>query len=129
VVSSPSPERAALLLVGAACVVAVARYGELSGGAFVAVTTTGVALAAVAVRRRVGESAPRVGRRARPWAGWLLAAAICELYTLADDDVPTISDLLDPALAHSWLRGLATVAWLAGGAWLLSRPRGEAMRP
>jgi hypothetical protein len=46
-----------------------------------------------------------------------------ELITLADDDMPTVSDLADPALAHPALRGAATLCWLAAGAWLLTRPR------
>ena len=107
---------------GAACVVAVAVFGELSTGALVAVSSAGAVLTAVGLVRRAGAGAPPVGRRGRPWLAWLAAAVAWELVTLADGDLPTLSDLLDPVLAHPVLRGTATAGWLAAGAWLVSRP-------
>jgi hypothetical protein len=48
---------------------------------------------------------------------------------LADDDLPTLSDLADPALASPALRGAATLCWLAAGAWLLTRPSSRPPAP
>ncbi|WP_245177528.1 hypothetical protein [Geodermatophilus sp. DF01-2] len=45
------------------------------------------------------------------------------MVTLADDDLPALSDLADPVLACPVLRGGATLGWLAVGAWLVARPR------
>jgi hypothetical protein len=106
----------------AACAAAVAVSGELSAGALLAVAAAGVVVAGVGVARRAGAAAPPVGRRGLPWLGWLAAAVVWELVTLADDDLPTLSDLADPVLASPALRGLATVCWLAVGAWLVARP-------
>lgn len=115
--------RLAPLALSAPCVAAVIVYGELSTGALVAVGTTGAVLAAVGLGRRAGEAAPPVGWRGLPWLIWLAAAVAWELLTLVDDDLPTLSDLLDPVLARPALRGAATLGWLAAGAWLLARPR------
>ncbi|CCG03662.1 conserved membrane protein of unknown function [Blastococcus saxobsidens DD2] len=106
-----------------ACVTAVVVWGELSTGALVAVGLTGAAMAAVGVARRSGGAAAPVGRRGLPWLGWFAAVLGWELVTLADDDLPTVSDLADPLLASPAVRGLATLGWLAVGAWLLARPR------
>jgi len=108
---------------GVACVAAVVAGGELSLPALVAVAATGAVVAAVALARRSGEAAPPVGRAGMPWLVCLAAAAAWELLTLVDDDLLTLSDLLDPILARPALRGAATVGWLVAGAWLLSRPR------
>jgi hypothetical protein len=108
--------------VAVPCVAAVVVWGELSLGAFLAVVTAGVIVVGLGLARRAGEAAPPVGRRGVPWLGWLTAAVAWELVTLADDGVPTVSDLADPLLAHPVLRGAATLAWLAAGAWLLARP-------
>ena len=102
---------------------AVVTWGELSLGALLAVGATGTAVAVVAIARRAGEAAPPVGRRGLPWSGWLAAALAWEVWALVDDDLPTVSDLADPLLAHPASRGAATLCWLAGGAWLLARPR------
>lgn len=110
-------------VVAAACAAAVAVSGELSTGALLAVTTAGLAVAGVGLARRAGAAAPPVGRRGTPWLVWLAAAAAWELVTLADDDLPTLSDLADPVLAHPVARAAATVGWLAAGAWLVARPR------
>ena len=104
------------------CAAAVAVAGELSTGALLAVTAAGLVVAGVGVARRAGAGAERVGRRGLPWLGWLAAAALWEVGTLADDDLPTLSDLADPVLASPALRGLATLGWLALGAWLVTRP-------
>ena len=104
------------------------RYGELSTGALVAVGATGVLVAAVGLARHAGEAAPPVGRRSLPWLGWLAAATAWEAVTLLDDDLPTLSDLADPLLAHPPLRGAATVVWLVAGAWLVPRPRSRPER-
>ncbi len=98
-------------------------YGELSTRTLIAVGTTGAVLAAVGLACRVGEAARPVEGRGLPWLVWLAAVVAWELLTLIDDDLPTLSDLLDPVLAHPALRGAATVGWLAAGAWLLARPR------
>jgi hypothetical protein len=108
--------------VVASCAVAVAVWGELSLGALVAVGTAGSLVVAVGLARRSGEAAPAVGRRALPWLVGLAAVASWEVTALLSDDLPTVSDLADPALAHPVLRAAATVAWLAGGAWLVARP-------
>ena len=105
-----------------ACATAVAVSGELSAGALLAVTAAGLVVAAVGLVRRAGAEAPRIGRRGLPWLGWLAAAVVWELATLADDDLPTLSDLADPVLASPLARGAATLGWLAAGAWLVSRP-------
>jgi hypothetical protein len=122
VVLSPS---ARLLLCGALavpCAAAVAAFGELSAGALVAVVATGLLIAGAGLAGRAGEAAPAVGRRGLPWAVWLVAAVVWEQATLLDDDLPTVSDLADPVLAHPLVRGVATLAWVAVGAWLVTRP-------
>jgi hypothetical protein len=109
--------------VAVPCVAAVVIWGELSAVTLLAVATTGALVAGLGLTRRSGEAAPPVGRRGLPWLGWMTAAVAWELGALADDDLPTASDLADPLLAHPALRGAATVCWLAAGAWLLARPR------
>jgi hypothetical protein len=110
------------LAVGLPCVAAVVVFGELSTGALLAVGGTGVLVAVVGLARRAGEAALPVGRRCLPWLGWLAAGVAWELLALLDDDVPTVSDLADPVLAHPPVRAAATLAWLIAGAWLLARP-------
>ena len=105
------------------CVAAVAVWGELSLGAFLAVGIAGSIVVGLGLARRSGEAALPVGRRGLPWLGWLAAAISWELVALADDDLPAVSDLADPLLAHPGLRAAATVCWLAAGAWLVARPR------
>ena len=112
--------------VAASCALAVAVWGELSLGALVAVGTAGTLVVAVGLTRRSGEAAPTVGRRAVPWLVCLAAAASWELAALVSDELPTVSDLADPVLAHPVLRAAATVSWLAGGAWLVARPHHSA---
>jgi hypothetical protein len=104
------------------CVAAVMIGGELSLAALLAVAAAGTVVAGVGLVRRSGQAAPPVGRRGLPWLVWATAAVSWELVALADDDLPTLSDLADPALAHPALRGAATLCWLAAGAWLLARP-------
>jgi hypothetical protein len=121
----PSRNRArwvALRAAGLPCVVVVSVYGELSTPALVAVALTGALLAVVGLVRRAGLAAPAVGRRGVAWLGWLAAAMALETLTLLDDDLRTLSDLLDPVLAHPAARGAATASWLAAGAWLVTRP-------
>lgn len=120
--SSHWPRRAAALLLAIVCVATVPVYGELSVQALVAVTVTGVVLSVIGLVRRSGEAADPVGRRARPWVAWLVAALVWELATLRAERLPTLSDLMDPVLAHPVPRGAAAIAWLAAGAWLLTRP-------
>ena len=110
------------LAVGLACVAAVVVFGELSTGALLAVGGTGVLFAVVGLARRAGEAARPIGRRGLPWLGWLSACVAWELIALLDDDLPTVSDLADPMLAHPAVRAAATLAWLIAGAWLLTRP-------
>ncbi|MGY1604568.1 hypothetical protein [Geodermatophilus sp. SYSU D00815] len=126
--SSRTARRLTPVVLGVPCTAAVTAYGELSAGALVAVAVTGLALAGTALALRAGAAAPAVGRRGVPWLG-LLGAAVCwELLLLGDDRLPTLSDALDPVLAHPPVRGLATVVWLVVGAWLLARPRREEHR-
>jgi hypothetical protein len=118
-------------VVAAPCAVAVGVWGELSLGALVAVGTAGTLVVAMGLARRSGEASPGMGRRALPWLAWLGAAGAWELTALLSHRLPTISDLADPVLAQPVLRALATLAWLAGGAWLVARPGhvlGAAMR-
>jgi hypothetical protein len=110
-------------VVALPCVAVVVVWGELSLAALLAVGTAGAIVAVLGLVRRCGEAARPVGRRGLPWLGWLAAAVSWELVSLADDDMPTASDLADPLLAQPVLRGAATACWLAIGAWLLTRPR------
>jgi hypothetical protein len=119
--------RTAAGVTGAACVCAVAWFGELSAGALVAVVATGLLVAGAGLVRRAGEAAAPVGRGALPWLAWLAALGAWEAFALAGP-VPTVSDLLDPVLAHPLVRAAATAGWLAVGAWLVGRPA-HAQRP
>jgi hypothetical protein len=119
---SRSARRLTWAAAAGACAAAVAVAGELSAGALLAVAAAGAVVTAAALTRRAGAEAAPVGRRGLPWLGWLAAAVTWELVTLADDDLPTLSDLADPVLASPVLRGGATLAWLAAGAWLVTRP-------
>ena len=110
-------------MAAGACAVAVAVSGEFSAGALLAVVAAGLLVTGAGLARRAGATAPPVGRRGLPWLGLLGAAVAWELATLADDDLPTLSDLADPVLAEPVLRGAATLGWLAVGAWLVARPR------
>jgi hypothetical protein len=128
-VASRCPCRLACLAVAIPCVAAVMLFGELSNGALLAVGGTGVLVAVVGLAGHAGEAAPPVGRRGLPWLGWLAAAVAWEAVTLLDDDLPTLSDLADPLLAHPPVRGAATVGWLVAGAWFVARPRHGPERP
>ena len=119
---SPCARRLACTAVAVACVTGVVVGGELSGGALLAVGLTALLGFALGVRWRSGEAASPVGRRGLPWLGWLAAVLLWEGVTLADDSLPTVSDLADPLLASPVVRGTATAGWLAVGAWLLARP-------
>jgi hypothetical protein len=124
----PSSSRARCLAFAAlalTCAAVVAVSGELSLGAHLAVGTAGLLVVGLGLARRVGAAAPPVGRRGLPWLAWLASAASWELLGPADDDLPTVSDLADPLLEHSVVRGAATLCWLAAGAWLITRPRRE----
>lgn len=127
--SSRAVRWTALLVLGPPCVAVVVAWGELSTEALVAVAVTGAVLAGVGLAQRAGEAAPAVGRRGLPWLVWAAAALAWELLTLAHDALPTLSDLLDPVLAVPVVRGVATAAWLAAGAWLLARPHREERSP
>jgi hypothetical protein len=111
-----------LAAVGVPCVAVVAVYGELTAPTLVAVVLTGGALAAAGLRWRAGRAAAPVGRGGLPWLGWLAASGAWETVTLIDHDLRTLSDLLDPVLAHPAARGAAALGWLAAGAWLVTRP-------
>ena len=118
---SRSARRLTCAAAAVSCAAVVAVAGELSTGALLAVAAAGAVVAAAGLARRAGAAAAPVGRRGLPWLGWLGAAVAWELVTLADDDLPTLSDLADPVLASPVLRGGATLAWLAAGAWLVTR--------
>ena len=120
--SSPFARRLTVAAMALSCVAAVMVWGELSVGALLAIGTAGTTVVVLGLVRRSGETAPPVGRRGLPWLALATAAVSWEFVTLADDDLPTASDLADPLLADPLLRGAATVCWLAVGAWLLDRP-------
>ena len=126
--SSRWTRRLTWLAVAVPCVAAVLVSGELSAGALLAVAGTGGLVAVVGLARHAGEAATPVGRRGLPWLVWLAAALAWEGVTLLDDDLPTVSDLADPLLAHPPVRGAATVGWLVVGAWLVARPGQEVTR-
>lgn len=101
----------------------VMTYGELSVEALVAVVASGCLLAGLGLARRVGSATEPVGRAGLPWLVWVVAVALWECLTyVLRERVPTLSDLVDPVLAHAIPRGAATVAWLAAGLWLVTRP-------
>jgi hypothetical protein len=119
--------RGATVATGAmSCVAAVMVWGELSLGALLAVGAAGTTVVVLGLVRRSGEAARPVGFRGLPWLVWTASAVAWELIALADDDLPTVSDLADPLLAHPALRGAATLCWLAAGVWLLARPSSRA---
>ncbi len=122
VVSSLCTRQLTSSVVALACTAAVVVFGELSTGALLAVGGTGVLAAAVGLARHAGEAAAPVGRRGLPWLASLAAGLAWEVVTLLDDDLPTLSGLADPLLAHPPVRAAATVGWLVAGAWLLARP-------
>ncbi|MFW3169254.1 hypothetical protein [Geodermatophilus sp. CPCC 206100] len=113
---------ATVVVLGVPCTAAVTVWGELSPGSLAAVLGTGTVVAALALAGRSGAGAPPVGRGGRPWLLWALVVIGWELATLALPAVPTLSDLLDPVLAHPPVRAAATVGWLALGGWLIGRP-------
>jgi hypothetical protein len=119
---SRSARRLTSAAAAVACAAVVAVAGELSTGALLAVAAAGAVVTAAGLARRAGGGTAPVGRRGLPWLGWLGAALAWELVTLADDDLPTLSDLADPLLAAPVLRGAAVLGWLAAGAWLVTRP-------
>jgi hypothetical protein len=134
VLSSPPRTRpaAAIAVTGAVGVaLAVGLGGELSPAAHVAVLTAGAVVLGVGLLRRAGAGGRPDGRRSAVWLGVLVLVLAWEALALAADDLPTISDLLDPVLAPPAARAAATLAWLAVGARLATRPGalvGAAMR-
>jgi hypothetical protein len=112
----------AAVVCAGACATAVAVCGELSTGALLAVAAAGAVVVAVGLTGRAGAAAPPVGRGGLPWLGWLALGLAAEVVALLDDDLPTLSDLADPLLAHPLVRAAATAAWLGAGAWLVTRP-------
>ena len=121
------PSGVALASCGAlalGCAAAVAAYGELHPGSLVAVTTTGTLVAGAGVLRRTGAGSPSGGRLPSAWLPLGAAIAVVEVIALLHDDVPTVSDLADPALAVPVVRAAATLVWCAVGTWLVARPPG-----
>ncbi|MGY1666390.1 hypothetical protein [Geodermatophilus sp. SYSU D00696] len=114
--------RLAWPVLAVACAAIVAVGGELSTGALLAVGGAGVLVVAVGLARSAGAGGPPVGRAGRPWLAWLAAGLAWEVLALLDADLPTLSDLADPLLAHPAVRAAATLAWLLAGAWLVARP-------
>jgi hypothetical protein len=118
------PLNAALAVTGALGVaLAVGLGGEMSPAAHVAVLTAGAVVLGVGLVRRAGVGSPRMDRGNVRWLGWLLLVLAWEALALADGGPPTISDLLDPVLAPPAARAAATLAWLAVGCRLATRPR------
>jgi hypothetical protein len=109
-------------VVGYALVAAVCR--PLTWPALVAVLAAGAPLAWYGVRHRPSP-APPVGRRsAIVWMGLGSLAALLELgLRLGPDDLahPTLSTLVDPALAEYPGRVVGYVLWLGVGVWLVRR--------
>jgi hypothetical protein len=118
-----------VVALGVPCTAAVAAWGELTAGSLVAVVGTGTVVAALALAGRSGAGAPPVRHAGRPWLLLLVLILAWEAATLALPGVPTLSDLLDPVLAHLPVRAAATVGWLALGGWLLGRPSQGGARP
>ena len=119
------PSGVALASCGAlalGCAAAVAAYGELHAGSLIAVGTTGTFIAGVGLIRRTGAGSPSEGRMPGVWLLLGAVLAVFEVVALLDDDVPTVSDLADPALAVPVVRAAATLVWCAVGAWLVARP-------
>jgi hypothetical protein len=115
--------------LGVALVVGLS--GELSPGAHLAVLTAGAVVVGVGLARRTGAGSPPAGRTARLWLVCLGLALAGEAVALADEELPTVSDLLDPVLAPWPVRAAATLAWLVAGARLVTTPGatiGAAMR-
>jgi hypothetical protein len=104
------------------CAAAVAACGELHAGSHVALGTTGTLIAGVGLIRRTGAGSPSEGRLPSAWLILGAVLAVVEGVALLDDDVPTVSDLADPALAVPVIRAAATLLWSAVGAWLVARP-------
>jgi hypothetical protein len=121
VVPSAGARRLVCGALAVPCAAAVAVFGELSPGALVAVATTGLLVTGLGLAARAGEAEPSVGRRGLPWAAWLVAVAAWELVTLLHPELPSLSDLADPLLAHPLARAAAALAWVAAGAWLVTR--------
>lgn len=126
VVLPPRTQALGWVLAAIPVAATVGTYGELSPQAFVAVSIAGAALMVVGLRRDAGAAAPPVRRAAFLWLGWLVVVSLWELWTrLHDARYPTLSDLMDPVLAHHVPRALATVVWFAAGVWLVRRPAGR----
>ena len=127
----PRPITAVVVVCALGVGLVVGLGGELSLAAHGAVLAAGAVVIAVGLVRRAGAGSPRVAPRRGMWLVVPALALVWEAIALADDDLPTISDLLDPVLAPAPLRATATLAWLALGAWLVIRPGptvGAAMR-
>jgi hypothetical protein len=129
VLSFPGARRLTYATVAVSCIAAVTVFGELSPQALIAVGGAGLLVVVAGLAVRAGGAARPVGRRGLAWLVWLAAASAWELVALAHDDLPTVSDLADPLLAHPAARAAATLGWLAAGAWLIARPRHHRVRP
>jgi hypothetical protein len=110
----------AVLALG--CAAAVAAYGELHAGSLVAVAATGAFIAGAGLIGRTGAGSPSEGRVPSAWLLLGAVLAVVEVVALLHDDVPTVSDLADPALAVPVIRAAATLLWCAVGARLVTRP-------
>ncbi|MGY1739651.1 MULTISPECIES: DUF6186 family protein [unclassified Blastococcus] len=85
-------------------------------------TTVGTLVTGIGLLRRTGAGSPAEGRLPRTWLLLGAALAVFEAVALLREDVPTLSDIADPALAVSSVRAAATLLWCAAGAWLVTRP-------
>jgi hypothetical protein len=114
----------ALVLVGYAAV--AGQFETFTRPAQVATFIPGLVAVVVALRVPARRRARPDRRRAGWLCWWLIAAAILvlELGSLvagADHEHPTISDLVNPALAGAPGRAVAFGLWLALGYWLVGR--------
>jgi hypothetical protein len=110
------------LLVGYATLAALSR--PLTVAAAVAVALPGIALVAVAARRRPPPRAVLARRHVAPWAVLAVAVAAGEAAAVAwgnDAAHPTLSLLLDPVLATYPGRLVGWIAWLGFARWLVTR--------
>jgi hypothetical protein len=111
--------------------VGVGLGGELSSAAHLAVLAAGAVVVGLGLVNRTGAGSRPVAPPAGRWLVWPALALAWEAVALVHGDLPTVSDLLDPLLAPAVVRAAATVAWVAAGAWLATRPgpaAGAAMR-
>ncbi|MFI7666157.1 hypothetical protein [Nocardia sp. NPDC049526] len=120
-----------LLAVGVVLAAGGAGTRPFSWPATVLVAVPVVVVSVLAFRARP-EQIPRTARLRRGvvvWSALVVAASVWEVYafvqqpdwTQPNDQHPTLSTLLDPALEQLPLRFAGWLVWLGAGWWLISR--------